>query len=136
MIVLDTNVVSEAMKPEPNPTVRAWLNNQANETLAAIIRCHYSLFGVPRGNLIMAPLTSCSVGFCPFYGAFFGAKRTKSCTSVSAWYSVFTAPSPSSLEYAYVLVVRGDLTQVILYLLVTPIRAIRRGRWGRHLVVK
>jgi toxin FitB len=33
MIVLDTNVVSEAMKPEPNPAVRAWLNNQANETL-------------------------------------------------------------------------------------------------------
>ena len=33
MIVLDTNVVSEAMKPEPNPTVRAWLNDQAAETL-------------------------------------------------------------------------------------------------------
>jgi predicted nucleic acid-binding protein len=33
MIVLDTNVVSEAMKPEPNPSVRAWLNNQATETL-------------------------------------------------------------------------------------------------------
>jgi predicted nucleic acid-binding protein len=33
MIVLDTNVVSEAMKPEPNPAVRAWLNNQAAETL-------------------------------------------------------------------------------------------------------
>jgi predicted nucleic acid-binding protein len=28
MIVLDTNVVSEAMKPEPHPAVRAWLNNQ------------------------------------------------------------------------------------------------------------
>ncbi len=33
MIVLDTNVVSEAMKPEPQPAVRAWLNNQASETL-------------------------------------------------------------------------------------------------------
>lgn len=33
MIVLDTNVVSEAMKPEPHPAVRAWLNNQASETL-------------------------------------------------------------------------------------------------------
>jgi predicted nucleic acid-binding protein len=33
MIVLDTNVVSEAMKPEPNPAVRAWLNEQAAETL-------------------------------------------------------------------------------------------------------
>ncbi|MET3106489.1 putative nucleic acid-binding protein [Oxalobacteraceae bacterium GrIS 2.11] len=33
MIVLDTNVVSEAMKPEAHPAVRAWLNNQAAETL-------------------------------------------------------------------------------------------------------
>ncbi len=33
MIVLDTNVVSEAMKPAPHPAVRAWLNNQAAETL-------------------------------------------------------------------------------------------------------
>ncbi|MBB4211878.1 hypothetical protein EV659_107150 [Rhodothalassium salexigens DSM 2132] len=33
MIVLDTNVVSEAMKPEPDPAVRAWLDEQAAETL-------------------------------------------------------------------------------------------------------
>ena len=33
MIVLDTNVVSEAMKPEPHPGVRAWLNAQAAQTL-------------------------------------------------------------------------------------------------------
>lgn len=33
MIVLDTNVVSEAMKPEPNPAVMAWLNAQAAPTL-------------------------------------------------------------------------------------------------------
>jgi predicted nucleic acid-binding protein len=33
MIVLDTNVVSEAMKPEPHQAVRAWLNDQAAETL-------------------------------------------------------------------------------------------------------
>ena len=33
MIVLDTNVVSEAMKPEPNASVMAWLNEQAAETL-------------------------------------------------------------------------------------------------------
>jgi hypothetical protein len=33
MIVLDTNVVSEAMKPEPHPAVRAWLNDQAAVTL-------------------------------------------------------------------------------------------------------
>jgi toxin FitB len=33
MIILDTNVVSEAMKPEPHPAVRVWLNDQAAETL-------------------------------------------------------------------------------------------------------
>ena len=33
MIVLDTNVVSEAMKPDPHPAVRSWLNDQAAETL-------------------------------------------------------------------------------------------------------
>ena len=33
MIVLDTNVVSEAMKPAPDAAVRAWLNDQAAETL-------------------------------------------------------------------------------------------------------
>ena len=33
MIVLDTNVISEAMKPEPNPAVRTWLNDQSVETL-------------------------------------------------------------------------------------------------------
>jgi predicted nucleic acid-binding protein len=33
MILLDTNVISEAMKPEPHPAVRAWLNEQVAETL-------------------------------------------------------------------------------------------------------
>lgn len=33
MIVLDTNVVSEAMKPSASPAVLAWLNEQAAETL-------------------------------------------------------------------------------------------------------
>ena len=33
MIVLDTNVVSEAMKPSAHPAVLDWLNRQAAETL-------------------------------------------------------------------------------------------------------
>lgn len=33
MIVLDTNVVAEAMRARPDATVRAWLNEQAPETL-------------------------------------------------------------------------------------------------------
>ena len=33
MILLDTNVISESMKPEPNPAVRNWLDEQSAETL-------------------------------------------------------------------------------------------------------
>jgi predicted nucleic acid-binding protein len=33
MIVLDTNVVSEALKPAPEPKVLGWLDNQLAETL-------------------------------------------------------------------------------------------------------
>lgn len=33
MILLDTNVISEAMKPEPHASVRDWLDAQAAETL-------------------------------------------------------------------------------------------------------
>jgi predicted nucleic acid-binding protein len=33
VILLDTNVVSEAVKPESHPSVRAWLDAQAAETL-------------------------------------------------------------------------------------------------------
>lgn len=33
MIVLDTNVISEAMRPQPNPHVLGWLNSQAVDTL-------------------------------------------------------------------------------------------------------
>jgi predicted nucleic acid-binding protein len=33
MIVLDTNVISEAMRPEPSRAVRTWLNEQVGETL-------------------------------------------------------------------------------------------------------
>jgi predicted nucleic acid-binding protein len=33
VIVLDTNVIAEAMRPEPNPAVVSWLNGQSAETL-------------------------------------------------------------------------------------------------------
>jgi predicted nucleic acid-binding protein len=47
MIVLDTNVVSEAMKPEPHPSVRAWLNQQVAETLyLSSVTLAESLFGI------------------------------------------------------------------------------------------
>lgn len=47
MIILDTNVVSEAMKPDPNLSVQAWLNDQAAETLyLSSVTLAELLFGV------------------------------------------------------------------------------------------
>jgi toxin FitB len=47
MILLDTNVVSEAMKPEPAPSVRQWLDAQVAETLyLSAITVAELLFGV------------------------------------------------------------------------------------------
>ena len=47
MIILDTNVVSEAMKPEPHPAVRTWLNDQATETLyLSSVTLAEPLFGI------------------------------------------------------------------------------------------
>jgi toxin FitB len=54
MIVLDTNVVSEAMKPQPHPAVRSWLNEQVAETLyLSSVSLAELLFGVgvlPEGR--------------------------------------------------------------------------------------
>jgi len=47
MILLDTNVVSEAVKPEPDPSVLAWLDAQAAETLfLSSITVAELLFGI------------------------------------------------------------------------------------------
>jgi predicted nucleic acid-binding protein len=47
MILLDTNVVSEAMKPQPNRSVVAWLDAQAAETFfLSSITVAELLFGV------------------------------------------------------------------------------------------
>ncbi len=47
MILLDTNVVSEAMKPEPASSVRQWLDAQAAETLyLSTVTIAELLFGV------------------------------------------------------------------------------------------
>lgn len=54
MIVLDTNVVSEAMKPEPAPAVRNWLDEQIAETLfLSSVTVAELLFGIgalPEGK--------------------------------------------------------------------------------------
>jgi predicted nucleic acid-binding protein len=47
MILLDTNVVSEAMTREPHPRVRAWLDAQVEETLfLSSITVAELLFGI------------------------------------------------------------------------------------------
>ncbi len=54
MILLDTNVVSEAMKPEPHPSVRAWLDAQAAETLflssVTVAELMFGIGALPRGK--------------------------------------------------------------------------------------
>lgn len=54
MIVLDTNVVSEAMKPEPNPVVSAWLNEQSAETLylssVTLAELLFGMASMPNGQ--------------------------------------------------------------------------------------
>lgn len=54
MIVLDTNVISEAMKPEPHPAVLAWLNEQASETLyltsVTLAEILFGIAAIPEGK--------------------------------------------------------------------------------------
>lgn len=54
MILLDTNVISEAMKPAPDPAVRHWLDEQAAETLylssVTIAELMFGIGALPKGN--------------------------------------------------------------------------------------
>ncbi len=54
MILLDTNVVSEAMKPGADPAVRDWLDEQAAETLylssVTIAELMFGIGALPKGK--------------------------------------------------------------------------------------
>ncbi len=54
MILLDTNVVSEAMKPQPNAAVQAWLDEQAAETLflssVTVAELLFGIAALPDGH--------------------------------------------------------------------------------------
>lgn len=54
MILLDTNVVSETMKPAPNPMVQRWLDEQAAETLylssVTIAEAMFGIRTIPDGK--------------------------------------------------------------------------------------
>ena len=53
MIVLDTNVISEAMKPDQDASVRAWINRQTAETLylstITLAEVQFGIFVMPEG---------------------------------------------------------------------------------------
>lgn len=54
MILLDTNVVSEAMKPNPAPAVQAWLDAQAAESLylssVTVAELMFGIGALPEGR--------------------------------------------------------------------------------------
>ncbi len=54
MIVIDTNVISELWKIEPNPNVLAWIDAQAIETLylsaITVAELRYGLATMPEGK--------------------------------------------------------------------------------------
>lgn len=54
MIILDTSVVSEAMKPIPDDAVRSWLDEQAVETLfltsVTVAELMFGIGALPAGK--------------------------------------------------------------------------------------
>ena len=54
MIVIDTNVISELWKIEPDPNVLRWIDNQAVETLylpaITVAELRYGLATMPAGK--------------------------------------------------------------------------------------
>ena len=54
MIILDTNVVSETMRPDPSTNVRGWLDAQPSEDLflcvPVLAELHYGVEGLPTGT--------------------------------------------------------------------------------------
>ncbi len=54
MILLDTNVISEAIRPAPDPAVRSWLDTQAAETLfissVTVAEMAFGIGALPAGR--------------------------------------------------------------------------------------
>ncbi|WP_404403378.1 type II toxin-antitoxin system VapC family toxin [Pelagibacterium halotolerans] len=54
MIILDTNVISEAMRAEPHPSVRDWLNAQTAQSLfittTSVAELRYRIERLPDGK--------------------------------------------------------------------------------------
>ncbi|MFW0795912.1 type II toxin-antitoxin system VapC family toxin [Gordonia sp. CPCC 205515] len=54
MIVLDSNVISEVMRPQPHPEAAAWLDEQSTQTLyltaITLAEVRYGIAALPRGK--------------------------------------------------------------------------------------
>lgn len=70
MIVVDTNVVSELMRPSPSPQVREWVNAQAPEelctTAVTVAEIRYGLERLPGGRRKDSLLTTATEVFAAF----------------------------------------------------------------------
>ena len=70
MIVVDTNVVSELMRPSPSPQVREWVNAQAPDELSTtavtVAEIRYGLERLPGGRRKDSLLTTATEVFAAF----------------------------------------------------------------------
>ena len=70
MIVVDTNVVSELMRPSPSPQVREWVNAQAPDelctTAVTVAEIRYGLERLPGGRRKDSLLTTATEVFAAF----------------------------------------------------------------------
>ena len=77
MIVVDTNVVSELMRPSPSPRVRDWVNAQAPgelcTTAVTVAEIRYGLERLPDGrrkDSLLATVTDVFTAFSEFIQPF------------------------------------------------------------------
>jgi predicted nucleic acid-binding protein len=72
MILLDTNVISEAMKPAPEPSVMAWLNSQSAADLwtstIVVAEVYSGLDLMPAGKRQRQLLERAELMFDKFFG--------------------------------------------------------------------
>jgi len=73
MILLDTNVISEAMRPVPEPSVMAWLNSQNAAELwtstIVVAEVYSGLDLMPAGKRQRQLFASAELMFDKFFGA-------------------------------------------------------------------
>lgn len=72
MIVLDTNVLSELMRPEPSATVVSWVDRQAEATLyltsITLAEIRFGIAALPRGRRRKELGAAFEEGIRPLFG--------------------------------------------------------------------